>query len=118
MPPLPKAPLLIASNVLTTVGMFYFATVWNTRQFRVISQQTAMEQARILLWREWFLNLSRIVMLILILFVDDLKGPMFMALIALALISALLIPWFSRKGSEAFEQQQKSPENVRISLDH
>ncbi|UUZ79605.1 hypothetical protein LJK88_31415 [Paenibacillus sp. P26] len=118
LPLLPKAPLLIASNVLTTVGMFYFATVWNTRQFRVISQQTAMEQARILLWREWFLNLSRIVMLILILFVDDLKGPMFMALIALALISALLIPWFSRKGSEAFEQQQKSPENVRISLDH
>ncbi|MCZ8516768.1 MFS transporter [Paenibacillus filicis] len=108
LPLFPKAPVLIASNILTTVGLFYFGTVWNTRQFRVISQHTAIEQARILLWREWFLNVSRITMLILILFVKELKGPVFIGLIALALVSALMIPWFSRKGSDAFEQQAQA----------
>lgn len=112
LPLLPKAPFLVLSNIFTTVGMFYFGTVWNTRQFRVISQFTAMEQARILLWREWLLNVSRMSMLVLILFVDELKGPVFIGLIALALVSALLIPWFSRKGSEAYEQQVRMAASV------
>ncbi|WP_284640980.1 hypothetical protein [Paenibacillus silviterrae] len=104
IPLFPKAPLLVVSNILTTVGMFYFGTVWNTRQFRIICRHTVMEQARILLWREWFLNVSRITMLVLILFVKELRGPTFIALIGLAIVSAMLIPYFSAKSTEAMEE--------------
>lgn len=96
----PVAPLLVVSNVLTTVGMFYYGTVWNTRQFRIISDSSPIEQARIFLWREWILCSSRIVMLLFILFVKDIKGGIFIALIALAVASGMALPFFSRKSEE------------------
>ncbi|TVY07590.1 MFS transporter [Paenibacillus cremeus] len=112
LPLMPRAPLLVASNILTTVGMFYFGTVWNTRQFRVISKHTAIEQARILLWREWFLNIARITMLVLILFVKELSGAVFVTLIAFALVCALSIPLFSRNSSAAFDQKQPAERSL------
>ncbi|MDD9269020.1 MFS transporter [Paenibacillus sp. GCM10023248] len=46
LPLMPKAPILIVSNILTTIGMFYFGTVWNTRQFRIIAKHTAIQRPR------------------------------------------------------------------------
>ncbi|TDF98588.1 MFS transporter [Paenibacillus piri] len=96
---------LVISNILTTVGLFYFGTVWNSDQFRIISRHTSIEQARILLWRECFLNISRIFILILILNVQELKGPVFVTLLAFALGCALLIPLFSQKSADALRRQ-------------
>ncbi|WP_135554010.1 MFS transporter [Paenibacillus cymbidii] len=93
----PVAPLLVISNILTTMGMFYYGTIWNMRQFRIISSRTPIEQARIFIWREWILNLSRIAMLVFTLFVRDLHGTSFFVLIGLAVVSALLVPYFSHK---------------------
>ncbi|NHN33463.1 MFS transporter [Paenibacillus sp. S3N08] len=92
---------LVISNILTTIGLFYFGTVWNSGQFRIISRHTSIEQARILLWREWFLNVSRIGMLILILFVKDLQGVSFLVLLGFSLICAFLVPLFSQKSEDA-----------------
>ncbi|WP_179097629.1 MFS transporter [Paenibacillus sp. FSL H7-0331] len=96
---------LVISNILTTVGLFYFSTIWNSGQFRIISRHTSIEQARILLWREWFLNISRIAMLVLILFVKDLQGLTFILLLAFSLGCALLVPFFSQKSEEALEAE-------------
>lgn len=63
------------------------------------------------------LNISRITMLVLILFVHELRGPVFVGLIAFALVNALAIPWFSRKGTEAFEQEQKDEQVLKAMLD-
>jgi len=112
LPLFPKAPILIISNILTTIGMFYFGTVWNTRQFRIITKQTAMKQAQIFLWRECFLNVSRILMLILALSVQDIRGGAFIALIALSLVCTLVVPYFSGRSTEAFEQQQEEAESA------
>ncbi len=101
----PKAPILVLSNVLTTIGMFYFGTIWNTRQFRIISKEPAIRQARIFVWRELFLNTSRIFMLVLALSIRDIESGAFYALIGLALVSALSVPYFSGKSSEAFERE-------------
>lgn len=97
----PRAPLLVLSNILTTVGLFYFGTVWNTRQFRIISGNSPMEQARIFLWREWLLNVTRIFTLFLILMVEDLSGVSFMALMIFAIASALSVPFFSGMSERA-----------------
>ena len=93
----PHAPILVLSNLLTTIGMFYFGTIWNTRQFNLIVKHTKMEQVRILIWREWFLVFARIVMLLLILTVKDFHGITFIALMVFALVSALIIPYFSSR---------------------
>ena len=91
----PTAPVLVISNLLTTVGMFYFASIWNARQFQIIAKHNAIEQVRILIWREWFLNIARIIMLLLILTVRDFHGMSFILLMSLALVCALVIPYFS-----------------------
>jgi YQGE family putative transporter len=102
---------LVISNILTTIGLFYFGTIWNSSQFRIISRHTSIEQARILLWREWFLNISRIVMLFLILFVKDLQGVAFLVLLGFALICTVLIPYFTQKSEDAMA---KEPDRERL----
>jgi YQGE family putative transporter len=99
---------LVISNILTTIGLFYFATIWNSAQFRIISRHTSIEQARILLWREWFLNISRITMLILILFVKDLQGVAFLVLLCFSLVCTLLVPFFSQKSADALARESNT----------
>jgi YQGE family putative transporter len=108
----PKAPILVISNLLTTIGMFYFATIWNTRQFHIIAKHTVIEQIRILIWREWFLTSARITMLLLILSVKNFHGLSFVLLMSLALVCALIIPYFSSR-SETHEQI-KQPSDVHL----
>jgi MFS family permease len=106
LPLVPKAPILVVSNILTTIGMFYFGTVWNTLHFRIISNENPITQIRILIWREWLLCISRIVMLVIVLSVKELKGPLFIGLIILALICAICIPYLSKKSTDADEKKQ------------
>ncbi len=101
----PKAPILVLSNLLTTVGMFYFASTWNPVHFRIISRHNPIEQVRILIWREWLLNIARISMLLLILTVKDFHGMSFILLMSLALASALVIPYLSGRS----ERREESP---------
>ncbi|WJH33788.1 hypothetical protein N6H14_27925 [Paenibacillus sp. CC-CFT747] len=105
---IPYAPLLIVSNLLTTMGMFYFSTIWNTRQFAIISVSTPVEQARIFIWRECFLNVSRMVLLLLVLGlqVKDFQGAGFFLLLFLALFCAATIPYFSKMGTDSFEKEK------------
>ncbi|KIL40817.1 hypothetical protein SD70_11345 [Gordoniibacillus kamchatkensis] len=98
------APFLVLSNILTTVGMFYFGTVWNTRQFAIISSFSAIRQARIFVWRECLLNVSRITLLVLVLPLKELSGGWFVTLLVLALACSATIPYFSARGTASFER--------------
>jgi YQGE family putative transporter len=106
----PIAPILVLSNLLTTVGMYYFATIWNTRQFSLIVTHTKIEQVRILIWREWFLNIARMIMLLLILTVKDFHGITFIVLMAFALFCALIIPYFSSRSEVRSESDVQQPQ--------
>jgi MFS transporter, YQGE family, putative transporter len=89
--------MLIASNVLTTMGMFYFATIWNTSHFKIISKHSIIEQSKILIWRELSLTISRIIMLSLILSVEKIQGPVFISLMIFAIVCAVITPFVSNK---------------------
>jgi len=102
----PKAPLLVLSNLLTTIGLFYFATIWNTRQFKMISKHTRIEQVRILIWREWFLNFARVAMLLLTMTLKSFHGLPFMLLMAFALGSTLVVPYLSSRSYQEEEEPQ------------
>jgi hypothetical protein len=101
----PSAPVLIISNFLTTIGMFFFMTIWNSRQFVTISQFEPIVQARILVWRELILIFSRMTMLGLTLLIHDFNGFAFKAIMIFCLICALSIPCLSKKGIEKGKTQ-------------
>jgi YQGE family putative transporter len=97
----PAVPILIISNILTTVGLFFFFAIWNSRQFVTISQYEPIHQARILVWRELVLVFSRVVMLALTLTIRDFNGFAFKAIMIFCLICALSIPYFSKMSIES-----------------
>lgn len=98
-PLLQHSLFLVISNVLMTIGMFYFATVWNTEHFRLISKYTAIEQARLLIWRESLLIVTRVVMLVWVLGLQELRGSAFVILLILSIAGALALPFISRKAA-------------------
>lgn len=89
--------ILIISNILTTVGLFYFTIVWNGQQFQLIQKSHPLHQARILMWRENLLCVSRILMLLFVLPLHQVRGITFVLLIFLALICSFLVPSFQSK---------------------
>ncbi|TXK75928.1 MFS transporter [Paenibacillus sp. N3.4] len=93
----PTPPILIVSNILTTVGLFFFFTIWSARQFIATNKLSPVHQARIMVWRELILVFSRIIMLALILGIANFQGFAFKAVMIFSFASALLIPYFSKK---------------------
>lgn len=92
--------LLIMSNVLTIVGVFYFNTALSSRQFRSISRHDGIRQPGLLLWRESCVCLGRLLMLTGILHVRDFHGTLYYMLMALSLASLLSV-LFIEKYAEA-----------------
>lgn len=96
----PTQSILIISNVLTTIGLFFFFTIWSSRQFQLTYQLEPIQQMRVLVWRELILVMSRIFLLVLILGIQDFDGFIFKAVMIFSFSSALLIPYFSKKSDE------------------
>jgi hypothetical protein len=80
------SPLLVVSNLLSTVGMFYFNITWMTKVFRSVSYLTPMGKLRVLLWRECLICLSRCCMLSALFFLDDIRGPGFIIIVCLTVV--------------------------------
>ncbi|SEB51396.1 hypothetical protein [Paenibacillus sp. GP183] len=93
---IPVPLTMVFSNVLTSVGMFYFGTVWNSQQFRAIQHFKKAEQASFLVWREITLVATRCVMLSMTFVLKDLRGAWFLFLIAVTVGCLLSIPLFQR----------------------
>ncbi|MWC29775.1 MFS transporter [Paenibacillus sp. MMS18-CY102] len=85
---------LVASNVLTAVGMFYFTTVWNAQQFRFIKPAGAIRQTSFLVWRENILVATRCVLLVLTFQLSELHGVWFVMIISFTVCCLMLIPLF------------------------
>ncbi len=88
---------LIVSNVLTSIGMFYFTTVWNAQQFRFIQHAESSQQASFLVWRECTLVLTRCVLLGLTLPLKDMGGTGFALIIGATIVCLLSIPIFQHR---------------------
>ncbi|WP_146250161.1 MFS transporter [Paenibacillus flagellatus] len=99
----PAPAVLIVSNLLTAVGMFYFGAAWNTSQFKLIKPYPQSGQAKLLVWRETLICVTRIATLLVVLSVDDIGGPVFIGLIAASLLCLLAVPWFERRARRAGE---------------
>ncbi|MCR8642684.1 MFS transporter [Paenibacillus sp. N1-5-1-14] len=87
----------ICANVITTMGMFYFVTVWSGDQIKAVSSLGVVQQSRVLVWREWFLCITRIIMLILALGIKDFSSMMFIFLAMLTITCLLTVSFFQTK---------------------
>ena len=93
------APLLVLSNLLATVGMFYFSSQWLTKVFRSVNAMPPVQKLRVLVWREWTLCASRCVMLLFIIRLEDIGGPLFVVLVALTIVSMYGVPFCFRQSA-------------------
>jgi MFS transporter, YQGE family, putative transporter len=109
---------LIASNILTTIGMFYFSTVWNAQQFRFIQHAGPDEQTSFLVWRECLLVVTRCILLAFTLPLKDMGGSGFAIIIGVTVVCLLSIPAFqSRANRDAAVggwKGEKNPPQVRL----
>ncbi|MCZ8519823.1 MULTISPECIES: MFS transporter [Paenibacillus] len=102
---IPLPAMRIASNTLSALGMFYFLTVWNSQQFRMIQECNSVQVTSFLVWREGVLVLTRCIMLSCTLFLDALHGAGFISLIGLTLLSLLAIPYFQSRAVRIYEKR-------------
>ncbi len=99
---------LIVSNLLTSIGMFYFTTVWNAQQFKLIKDIGPVSQTAFLVWREVLLVATRCILLALTLPLKDMGGTGFALIIGVTIVCLLFIPVFQNRAiQEAALNEQK-----------
>lgn len=99
----PAKPVLIVSNLLTAVGMFCFGAAWNTMQFKWIKPYPEAGQAKLLVWRETLICVTRIGTLLLVMSVDNFRSPLFVALIGVSVLCLLAVPYFEYRAKKTLE---------------
>lgn len=110
-----RAPAaLIASNVLTTVGMLYFLTVWSAQQFRFVQQLGVSSQTSFLVWRECTLVATRCILLLLTMSLTELSGVWFVSIIAITIVCMLLVPWFQHKAMKVLDSLEQERNKSKI----
>ncbi|MFC4102856.1 MFS transporter [Paenibacillus xanthanilyticus] len=108
----PYKETMIASNLLTAIGMFYFNTVWTSQQFRCIQPLGAAQRASFLVWRETLLIVTRCLLLTITFTLTELRGALFIALIVITLICLLAMPVFQLR---ALRQNEPRAETAEVS---
>lgn len=90
---------LIISNLLTSIGMFYFMTVWNAQQFRFIQHASPGSQASFLVWKECLMVATRCILLGLTLPLKELSGSGFTLIIGITVACLISIPFFQQRAN-------------------
>lgn len=106
---------LVASNILTTVGLYFFGVVWNSQQFRTLSVLPARVQAQIYTWRECALCVTRILTLTLFPFLHEFRVFIPLSLFILAISAALVLFCQSRSVAteDAVDEMIAAPVEAR-----
>lgn len=99
-------PYLIVSNFLTTIGIFFFNTIWTTQQFAETADFSLEEQIRYFFWREVNLDMTRSGFLLVLVFVPVLHEH-FLDLFILVIILSTLFIFIDQKIEPAGKFSQK-----------
>lgn len=94
---IPYQPLLIVANIFTTIGMFYFNTIFVSQHFTLIKEQSEEKKPTLFLYREVITNSFRILMLLMIFFIDNVYSFNFVSILLISLLAGGLIPLVQKK---------------------
>ncbi|MEC0369777.1 MFS transporter [Paenibacillus chibensis] len=86
--------MLILSNVLTSIGMFYFSIVWNAQQFKYIKHLDPATKSTFLVWRECTLVFTRCLLLSLTFSLTEMRGLAFGVIVFITIACLFAIPVF------------------------
>lgn len=81
----------ILSNFLTTIGIFYFNTIWTAQQFAVTADLSFEERIRYFIWREVNLDMTRALFLLLLIFMPILHRHFLDLFILVVILSGCFI---------------------------
>lgn len=103
----PYSPMLVLSNVLSVLGMYYFGVNWQTKVYRSMNALPPMQKLRVLVWRENTLCAARCVMLLLLFALPDIRGGWFAVIVVLTIGFMFAVPLCLRR-SEALAVKQQT----------
>lgn len=89
--------MLLIANILLTVGSFFFDNIIKSQHLLFVKKSNTIEKAKILMWREYLLSLSRVSLLFWALFIDDIGSVNFITMIIVAIIIGVLTPFTNYK---------------------
>ncbi|QSO51827.1 hypothetical protein JZ785_24125 [Alicyclobacillus curvatus] len=93
----PNPVTRIVSNFFTTVGMFYFGSVWNGQQYAMFSELSPIHMARLFTWRENTFNVARIAVYAALFPLHQLTGVPFYIILAAIVVTSVFVPYLQSK---------------------
>ncbi|QST02612.1 hypothetical protein IMZ31_18870 (plasmid) [Pontibacillus sp. ALD_SL1] len=91
---------LILANILTTIGMYYFNTIYVSQQFQILHRATFEERVHLFSWREVVTVTSRVLLLLIAMTMGAMEGVGFAVIMALAILCGFLVPYLQKKALE------------------
>ncbi|MEC0243145.1 MFS transporter [Paenibacillus dokdonensis] len=101
--------MLIASNVFTSVGMFYFSIVWNAQQFKYIKHLSPATKRTFLVWRECILVFTRCLLLSLTFSLTEMRGMAFGIIVIITIACLVAIPVFQKLAGRENSKMNQTP---------
>ncbi|WP_136606650.1 MFS transporter [Paenibacillus dokdonensis] len=105
--------MLIASNVFTSVGMFYFSIVWNAQQFKYIKHLSPATKRTFLVWRECILVFTRCLLLSLTFSLTEMRGMAFGIIVMITIACLVAIPVFQRLAGRENSKMNQTPNSSK-----
>lgn len=103
----PVPAIRIVSNIVTTVGMFYFLTLLTSQQMKVTTGMDVLIRSNLLVWRECLLVFARTVLLLFTLNLNSFTDPIFIVL-TISVFFCLLAITFIQGKMTAFQKKEFS----------
>jgi MFS transporter, YQGE family, putative transporter len=95
---IPLPLIRITSNVITTIGMFYFLTIVVSQQLKMTTGSLdIVKRSYMLVWREWMYVISRVGILLLMMKIDNFTDPLFIGLAIFVIMCLLAISFIQGK---------------------
>lgn len=96
---IPVPYMRITSNVITTIGMFYFLTIVTSQQLKMTTGigLDIVKRSYMLVWREWMYVISRSCMLLFMLGIDSFTDSLFIGMAVFVVICLLGISFIQGK---------------------
>jgi len=95
---IPLPVVRITSNIVTTIGMFYFLTIVVSQQLKMTAGSLdIVKRSHMLVWREWMYVVSRVFMLLFMMRITNFTDPLFIGLAIFVVLCLLTISYIQGK---------------------
>lgn len=88
---------ILLANICFTIGLFYLDNINKSQHFGLFAEYDTSTKSHLLIWRETLLGISRSLLLVLVLFLDNATGPLFIFILVFSLFVGFTIPFMNKQ---------------------